>query len=178
MTVIKTFFLIFLIFGCTMNTNKIELVESVDIDKFMGDWYVIANIPTFIEKDAFNAIESYKLNDDGTIATTFTFNQGSFDGPLKTYRPKGFVIPESNNALWGMQFIWPIKADYRIVYLDEQYQYTIIGRNQRDYVWVMARHPVVDEPTYADLMGRVESFGYALEQVVRASHKVDQKDKL
>jgi hypothetical protein len=42
----------------------------------------------------------------------------------------------------------------------------------------MARHPVVDEPTYADLMGRVESFGYALEQVVRASHKVDQKDKL
>ena len=77
-----------------------------------------------------------------------------------------------------MQFIWPIKADYRIVYLDEQYQYTIIGRNQRDYVWIMARHPVVDEPTYADLMGRVESFGYALEQVVRASHKVDQKDKL
>ena len=28
-----------------MNTNKIELVESVDIDKFMGDWYVIATIP-------------------------------------------------------------------------------------------------------------------------------------
>ena len=47
----------------------------------MGDWYVIANIPTFIEKDAYNAIESYRLDDDGTVATTFRFNKGSLDGP-------------------------------------------------------------------------------------------------
>ena len=170
MTVIKTFFLIFLIFGCTMNSNKIELVESVDIDKFMGDWYVIANIPTFIEKDAFNAIESYKLNDDGTIATTFTFNQGSFDGPLKTYRPKGFVIPDSNNALWGMQFIWPIKADYRIAYLDANYQQTIIGRNSRDYVWIMARTSTISEQDYSKLVDQVESLGYNIDNLQKATH--------
>ena len=42
-----------------------KTVEFVDLERFMGDWYVIANIPTFIEKGATNAIESYKLMDDG-----------------------------------------------------------------------------------------------------------------
>ena len=171
MTVIKTFFFIFLIFGCTMNTNKIELVESVDIDKFMGDWYVIANIPTFIEKDAFNAIESYKLNDDGTIATTFTFNQGSFDGPLKTYRPKGFVIPESNNALWGMQFIWPIKAQYKIVYLDENYQTTIVARDALDYVWLMSRKKTIPKQELDSLINTISLMGYDKNKLQITKHR-------
>ena len=53
----------------------------------MGDWYVIANIPTFLEKNAYNPIESYEINPDGTIATTFSFNAGSYDGEQKIYHP-------------------------------------------------------------------------------------------
>ena len=90
---------------------RLEPVEYVDLERFMGDWYVIANIPTFIEKGAHNAIESYRLTDDGEIATTFRFRDGAFDGPLKVYRPTGFVS-DDNNAIWGMQFLWPIKAEF------------------------------------------------------------------
>ncbi len=79
-------------------------------------------------KESYNAIEKYELNDDGTIQTTFTFLKGGFDGPLKTYRPKGFVKPDGSNAVWGMQFVWPIKADYQIVYLDESYTRVIVAR--------------------------------------------------
>jgi len=55
----------------------------VDLNRFAGDWYVIANIPTFIEVDAYNAIESYAKPVDGKMATTFTFNKGGFDGEKK-----------------------------------------------------------------------------------------------
>ena len=119
MTVIKHFFLILLLTGCAMKSTQIKTVDEVDINRFMGDWYVLAHIPSYVEKNAFNAVESYKLNEDGSIATTFTFNEGSLDGPVKTYHPKGFVIPGTNNAIWGMQFIWPIKAQYKIAYLDK-----------------------------------------------------------
>ena len=71
--------------------DPIHTVLSVDLNRFMGDWYVIANIPTTIEKDAYNAVESYRLAEDGTIETTFTFNKGGFDGPLKTYHPRGYI---------------------------------------------------------------------------------------
>ena len=130
----------------------------------MGDWYVIANIPTSIEKGAHNAVESYRLDDDGTIATTFTFRDGGFEGELKTYEPRGFVNDESN-AIWGMQFIWPIKADYRIIYLDDDYQVTVIGRNKRDYVWIMARMPVIGEAEYANILAMLESVGYDVSEV-------------
>lgn len=137
-------------------------VDSVDLNKFMGDWYVIANIPTFLERDAYNAIESYELDDEGNIPTTFTFNKGGFDGPLKRYNPKGFVREGTGNAVWGMQFIWPIKADYRIVYLSEDYQQVIIGRKARDYVWVMARTPKISDADYQQLVQKVELLGYEL----------------
>ena len=68
-----------------------KTVEYVDLDRFMGDWYVIANIPTFIEKGAHNAVETYTMNDDGTVDTVFNFRKDSFDGKAKRYNPKGFI---------------------------------------------------------------------------------------
>ena len=101
-----------LLTGCktTPSLPSLRPVASVDLPRFMGDWYVIAHIPTFIEKGAYNAVESYRLSADGTIATTFTFNQDAFDGPLKTYQPKGFVRNTGSNAEWGMQFVWPVQG--------------------------------------------------------------------
>ena len=147
-------------------------VDKVDLPRFMGDWYVIANIPTFLEKDAFNPVESYALNEDGTIATTFTFNDGAFDGEEKVYHPQGFIRNSDTNAEWGMQFLWPIKADYRIVYLDEDYQYTVIGRNSRDYVWIMARSAQIPDQTYAELRDFVIDLGYDPELLQKAPQQV------
>ena len=147
-------------------------VDQVDLPRFMGDWYVIANIPTFLERDAYNPVESYALNDDGTIATTFTFNDGAFDGEEKVYHPQGFIRNSDTNAEWGMQFLWPIKADYRIVYLDDDYQYTVIGRNSRDYVWIMARSAQIPDQTYAELRALVIDLGYDPELLQKAPQQI------
>jgi apolipoprotein D and lipocalin family protein len=142
----------------------LETVDEVDIERFMGDWYVIANIPTFLERDAYNAVESYKLDADGTVATTFTFRKGGFDGPIRSFHPRGFVSEESN-AIWGMQFIWPIKADYRIVYVDDDYSQTIIGRNKRDYAWIMARTPTISREDFFERVRLLREQGYDTEKL-------------
>ena len=144
----------------------VTMAPQVDLKRFMGDWYVIANVPTFLEKGAHNAVESYKLDADGSIAVHFSFNDGAFDGPLKTYTPRGFVL-DATNALWGMQFIWPIKAEYLIAYVDEQYTQTIIARNARDYVWIMARTPQIADAEYRRLLDKVAALGYDMSKVQR-----------
>ncbi|MDO8825509.1 lipocalin family protein [Methylophaga sp.] len=146
-------------------SKPIRTENYVDINRFMGDWYVIANIPTFIEKGAHNAVETYELNDDGTIATTFTFNKDSFDGEQKQYHPKGFITDTESNAVWGMQFIWPIKADYRIVYLNDDYTQTIVGREKRDFVWIMARTPKIPEKDYLEMLQLLAEEGYDISQI-------------
>ena len=159
--------------ACATKRPEMEIVDYVNLERFMGDWYVIANIPTFLEKGAHNAVENYALNDDGTIATTFTFRKGSFDGKLKEYTPKGFVRDDPSNALWGMRFIWPVKADYRIVYLDDNYSQTIIGRQKRDYIWIMARTPSIPDDDYRKLIDVAASIGYDTSQIQRVPQRWD-----
>ena len=149
-----------LINGCAASLPPLKTVERVDLERFMGTWYVIASIPTFIETDAFNGVESYRLDADGTVDTTFTFRKGSFDGPLKTYNPRGFIVDTASNATWGMQFIWPIKAEYLITHLSDDYGQTVIGRNKRDYVWIMARSPQIPEADYERIVAELAAQGY------------------
>lgn len=164
-----------LLAGCsTMPAQpRLETVRSVDLPRFMGDWYIIASIPTFIEKEAYAGIESYALQPDGTVATTFKFRKGGFDGPEKRYTPTGFIIDTTTNATWGMRFIWPIKAEYLILDLAPDYSTTIIGRNKRDYLWIMARTPVLPEDQYAALVRKAAAFGYDTSLI----RKVPQREK-
>ncbi len=153
--------------GCASKHPEMETVEYVDLDRFMGRWYVISNIPTFLEKDVHNAVENYTLNTDGTIATKFTFRKGSVEGKQKEYNLKGFVRDSESNALWGMRFVWPIKADYRIVYVADDYSTTIVAREKRDFVWIMSRTPTLSDQDYEQLVSFVEAIGYDISKLIR-----------
>jgi apolipoprotein D and lipocalin family protein len=158
--------------GCqAVGHPPIALVPHVDLERFMGDWYVIANIPTFIERGAHNAVESYRLNPDGTVATTFTFRQDGFDGPVKRYTPTGYVLDPASNAVWGMQFVWPFKADFRIVYLSPDYGLTVIGRERRDYVWIMARTPQISDADYQKILDFLKTQGYDVTKIQKVPQR-------
>jgi apolipoprotein D and lipocalin family protein len=163
-----------LLAGCQSAPRPpLSVVPHVDLERFMGDWYVIANIPTLIERGAHDAVESYRLADDGTIETTFTFRDGGFDGEPKRYTPRGYVVDRGSNAVWGMQFVWPIKADYRIAYLARDYSQTVIAREKRDYVWIMARTPRIADEDYERLVRFVAAQGYDVSKIRR----VPQRDR-
>lgn len=145
--------------GCAAQP-PLPRAPDVALDRFMGDWYVIASIPTWIERDAYNAVESYARQPNGRIRTTFRFRKGAFDGTLKTMHPVGTVRAGTGNAEWGMQFVWPVQAEYVIAWIDPDYREVIVARSKRDYVWIMARTPAMDERAYADLVARVAAMGY------------------
>ena len=147
--------------------SPVALAPNVDLPRFMGDWYVIANIPTFLEKGAHNAKDSYRLDADGTIPTTFSFNADAPDGTRKSYGSRGFVMDGGANAVWGQQYVWPIKADYRISYVSPDYTQTVITRDKRDYVWIMARTPTIPEVDLARLTAFVGSQGYDVGKLQR-----------
>jgi apolipoprotein D and lipocalin family protein len=149
-----------LLSACASTPPTIPPVASVDMPRFMGDWYVIAQIPTYIERKAYDSVESYRLDADGTIRTTFRYRNGSADAPMKTMEPVGRVVPGTNNAVWEMQFVWPIQAEYVIVDLAPDYSRTIVGRSKRDYVWLMSRQPSLPAPELAAAIQKIRELGY------------------
>ena len=154
---------------------RLKTVDKVDIQRFMGAWYVIAAIPTSIEKQAYNAVENYRLDANGSIDTVFTFNKGGFDGPPKRYNPRGFVKDKVNYSTWGMRFIWPFKSEFLITHLDEGYAQTIISRNKRDFAWIMARTPEIPDADYQKLLLELTAQGYDLTKLRKVPQRWPDK---
>lgn len=145
-------------------------VENLDLQRFMGDWYVQAHVPTRSERNAYNGVESYALDDDGRVLTSYVFRKGAFDADLKIMEPTGFVTDESD-AKWGMRFIWPFKAEFLVSYVDSDYSETIIARTKRDYVWVMTRAPEISDDRMAALTARVAELGYDVSELRRVPQR-------
>jgi len=136
-------------------SEPLQTVAYIDIPRFMGRWYVIANIPTSIEKGAHNAIELYTWNGEkDRVDIDFRFNKDSFDGKLKVYPQKAWIHDARTNAEWRVQPVWPLRFAYLVLDVGEDYEYTVIGVPNRKYIWIMAREPEMDEELYAALVGR------------------------
>lgn len=159
--------MLFIVSCQSSKNNPPPTASNVDLQSFMGTWYVVGYTPILVDKQAHNATEHYRLKTDGRIQTTYQFRNGSFDGPLKTYRPVGFVHNKETNAEWRMQFIWPFKAAYLILYYDESAGETIIGHPNRKYAWIMLREPEYQEATYQRLLNKLVELGYETERIQR-----------
>lgn len=161
-----------LLIGCqSTQYPPLPLAEDVDLDAFMGDWYVIGGILTSFEDGAHNAVETYELAGDGRVATTFRFRRDGFDGEEVVWEPTGFVREGTGNAVWGMQFFWPVRLDYRIMRHDEAAGIAVIGREKRDLVWIMAREPELPEARWKTIVDELAAIGYDAD----AMRKVPQR---
>jgi apolipoprotein D and lipocalin family protein len=156
--------------GCSSRA-PMNTVPRVDLERFMGDWYVLAHVPSRAEKEAYNAVETYTLGENGRIETTYAFRRGGFDEEVREMHPVGFVEDEATKATWGMRFIWPIRAEYLIVHLDAEYSETIVARTKRDYAWIMARQPELPAGRLEALEDKLVELGYDRDAIRRVPQR-------
>jgi len=164
-TAMKSLFcLAILLFNFTVNARSQRMtlrpVDNMEIERFMGPWYIISHIPTLFEKNTYNGIESYELQDDGQIDVTFTFRRGSFDGKERTIRPKAFLKEGAKASEWDIQLLWPFWSDYQILDLDVDYQWTVVGVPNKKYAWIMARKPYMDPRLHSKLVLKLKDSGF------------------
>ena len=140
--------------------QPLRTVSHVDLNRYMGDWYVIANIPYFAEKDCVGSVESYALRPDGRIDNWFTFRKGSFDAPQKKFTAMASVQNHVTNAEWRVRFFGLVTADYLVLDHDPQYRWTVVGHPTRNYGWIMARTKTLPAATYDGILQRLKAAGY------------------
>lgn len=157
----------------TRNTNKqatVPIVQNVDLQRYMGPWFVVGAIGLGLEKGAHNAVETYTLNPDGSIATVFQFRKDRFDGEVETKVTKAWVEKGTGNAEWRVRTIWPLKHQYLISHLEPDYSAAIIARERRDYVWILARDPKMNEPQFTAYVKKIQAMGYDMSKFSRYPH--------
>jgi len=146
--------------------ENFKTVSHVDRARFMGDWYVQAGRFTPLEKDVTNALEKYTWNaEKERIEIDFSYNQGSFTGPVKKIPQKGYIQNKETNAHWKVSPLWPLKFDYLIVALDPDYQWTAIGVPSQKYLWVMTREVQMPKEKLDQVLKMIEAEGYPVDNL-------------
>ncbi|MDR3386660.1 MAG: lipocalin family protein [Rudaea sp.] len=152
-----------------------ELTTSakIDLQRYMGTWYVIANIPYFAERGKMASRDVYRLDADGNVETTYVYRK-SFDGPEKTTGSLGIVQPGSDNARWIVRFLWLIHADYLVLEVAPDYSWVLVGQPNRKLGWVLARNPAMEDALYTTLLSKLHGFGYDIAKFMRVPQFKEQ----
>ena len=149
-----------MIAGCATDSKPLALAPHVDLDRYAGRWYVIANIPYFAERGNVGSYFDISFLPDGKLTDIYTGQAKNFEAPTKSYELNGYVVPGTGNARWRESPFWPLYLSYLILYVDPDYQTALVGYPGRGYGWVFARKPVIDDATYQSLLQRLRDQGY------------------
>jgi len=147
----------------------LQTVATCEPARMMGTWFVIGVKPTIFEQTCSNAVEKYTwMEKKGfDVDIDFRYNQNEpIKSKLKSLPQKGWVQGnKSNSGEWKVSPMWPIKMPYKIIELDDKnYSYVVIGYPSRDYCWIMARKPVMEDSLYKSLTNKlVEKHQYSLD---------------
>ena len=150
--------------------NYQKTVSNVNLASYAGDWYVQATRPTVFEKDVYNGLENYKIEGD-KIDITFSYNKGGFDGEKKVVKQKGTVYNQKTNAHWKVSPFWPLKFDFLVIALADDYSWTAVGVPSTKYLWVMTRKKTVAKDQVDEMLQSIASKGYPINDIVYISHQ-------
>ena len=155
--------------------NYTHTVSNVDLNRFMGKWYVQAGRFTMFEKDPYNSIEKYTwLENEKKIKIDFSYNQGSFNGPIKKIPQTGWIKDTVNNSHWKISPMWPFKFDYLIIALADNYEWTVIGVPSQKWFWVMSKKPQFSKEKTNEIISMIKKSGYDVSHFQYVSHQAQE----
>lgn len=134
---------------------SLQTVEHVDLNRYMGRWYVIAHVPNFLEKNKVGTSATYSLLPDGRIEDIFSFHKATLEAPEKSWHGIGRVFDKTTNAVWKLRLLWPIPGTYRILELSPDYAWAVTSNESGKLFWVVSRSPTLPDATYSTIVNRL-----------------------
>lgn len=153
--------LIWIVWGLGFASNSLsqtmQTVRSVDLNKYAGKWYEIASYQQFFQKDCHCTTAEYSVSEKGFVIIENRCNKDSITGKQTYIKGKAFVAKNSGNAKLKVQFFWPFTSDYWIIDLADDYNYALVSKPSKKYLWILSRKPKIDEMVYQKIISRLKS---------------------
>ncbi len=148
--------------------SELEVVNTVDLSRYVGRWFEIARLPNRFEKKCADSVmATYALRPDGKIEVVNRCRKSS--GEYTTAKGKAKIVDKKTNAKLKVTFFWPFYGDYWILDLGSNYEYAVVGDPSREYLWILSRTPRIEEALYQQLLGKMAARGFKTERMIRTS---------
>lgn len=131
-----------------------------DINKYLGTWFSLMSYPMPFQKDCTSITAQYTKIADG-----IEVHNTCFDKNNKFKEIYGMAYPTNDPMILQVRFFWPFKSEYKIEYIDENYQYVIVGNSKKSVLWIMARTKNVPVDDFNRLIDVAISLGYDIDRL-------------
>ncbi len=161
-------FLAYAIFSCSngVKTNN-NAVKDFKIEKYLGKWYEIARYDHSFERGCENVSANYSLKENNKIKIV---NKCIKNDKEKIAKATGYFLKSKDIAHLKVTFFWPFYGNYKVIYIDKNYENAIIDGGTYDYFWILSRNKNPDQRILEFLIKKAQIFGYKKEQMIFAKY--------
>lgn len=153
------------LFLCTACAAQSKVDNSVagglTLDQYLGDWYEIARFDHSFERGIQFSKANYTLREDGKVQV---LNSGLKDGKAKTSKGKAKLT--DNPRILRVSFFGPFYSDYRVMLLDPDYQWALVGGSSAKYLWILSRTPRLADDVRETILAEATRRGYDVEKLI------------
>ncbi|WNH48216.1 MULTISPECIES: lipocalin family protein [Stenotrophomonas] len=150
----------------------------IDLQRFMGTWYVIGRVPNPVERGHVASVNQYSLRGDQKVSITYSFRDG-FSEPLQQITVRASVDEDSGNHNWRTWFYKVVPTHTRVLEVAPDYSWAMLGYPGREMAWIFARKPDMDKDLYKELATRLrDEYGVNTDKLKRVPQHREQVDRL
>jgi apolipoprotein D and lipocalin family protein len=161
------------------SSQTLEVVPSVELNRYTGKWYEIARLPNKFQNDCTGEVTAtYSLLEDGTLKVVNECREK--DGQSSRAEGQARLADKSGpNSKLKVRFApawlsWlpSVWGDYWIIDLAPDYGYSVVGTPDRKYLWILSRKPQMDESTYQRIIEQAAARGFDVSRLSKTKQTV------
>jgi len=156
--------------ACTGTPSGVEPVNGFEAERYAGRWYEIYRLDHRFERGLTHVTAEYQLRDDGKVSV---INRGFDPGECEWSEIEGSArfLGDTDTGSLAVSFFFGISGGYHVIALDhEDYGYAMVSGPTRDYLWILARDPELDEEIIDRLLGQAAELEFPTDELIRVDH--------
>ncbi len=164
------FGVVLILCGCMGMPESVTPVKGFDLARYLGRWYEIARLDHSFERGLDQVSADYSLREDGTVVVRnlgFSMEKNRW----KEAEGKAFFAGNRNEGYLKVSFFGPFYGSYVVFEVDKDYRYAFVCGQNRSYLWLLSRTPVVGDGLIARFVNKAESLGFQTEGLIYVNQK-------
>jgi apolipoprotein D and lipocalin family protein len=161
------------------SSQTLEVVPSVELNRYTGKWYEIARLPNKFQNDCAGEVTAtYSLLEGGELAVVNECRQKDGQASRAEGRARLAAQGGPNSKLkvrfapaW-LSWLPSVWGDYWVVDLAPDYSFSVVGTPDRKYLWILSRTPRMDEAQYQRIIEQTAAKGFEISRLIKTRQAV------
>lgn len=153
-------------------TPPVRTVASVDLDRYLGEWFEIARFPNRFQRQCVGDVRArYARRSDGRLDVINRCRTADGEtearGVARIVDQQTFAKLKVRFAPAWLSFIPAVWGDYWVIGLAPDYSWAVVGDPGREYLWILGRSPQLDDQALAAAHAAARDNGFDVNRLVR-----------